>query len=115
MDRRGGGVLLLVKHEIIFVQISIPDYFADVEAVVVDLMLRDTMFRLAISYHAPNVAPAISALHVEFLKFAHHVQYPMLHLGDFNLVVDWSNFYASGGAAADFVTKIRDLSPSQLP
>ncbi len=87
---------------------------ADIEAVVADLKLRDTMLCLAICYHAPNVTPAISMQHCEFLEFMHHVQYPTLQLGDFNLVVDWTHFYAPGGAAADFLAKIIDLSLLQL-
>ncbi len=114
LDRRGGGVLLLVRRELVYLQATIPEYFADVEAVVVDLLLRDTKLRLAVSYRAPNVTPAISMLHCEFLAFVHHVQHPSLQLGDFNLVVDWNHFYAPGGAAADFVAKVADLSLSQL-
>ncbi len=35
-------------------------------------------------------------------------------MGDFNSIVDWKHFYASGGAAADFMAKVVDLSLSQL-
>ncbi len=114
LERRGGGVLLLVRREFDFVQINIPEIFADVEAVLVDLKLRDTLLRLAICYRAPNVSPEISMRHCEFLDFVHCVQYPTLQLGDFNLVVDWMHLYAPGGAASDFVAKVIDLSLLQL-
>ncbi len=74
LERCGGGVLLLVRREIDIVQIHIPEIFTDVEAVLVDLKLRDAMLRLAICYRAPNVSPEISMQHCEFLGFVHCVQ-----------------------------------------
>ncbi len=94
--------------------ITIPEHFADIEAVVVDLILRDTMLHLAICYQAPNATPATSMLHCEFLDFVHLVPYPTLQLGDLNLIVDWTHLYAPGSPAADFIAKIIDLSLSQL-
>ena len=50
-DKHGGGVALLIRNNLNFVPISIPDQFKRVELVGVDLIIRNTSARIIVCYH----------------------------------------------------------------
>ncbi len=113
--RIGGGVALLIRRGLVYEQVDVPQCFAGVEALVVDFQFGIAKLRVAVTYRAPNVSADISSLHCTFLDFVYSVNYPVLQLGDFNLVIDWKHLYApGGGAAAEFAAKVIELSLFQL-
>ncbi len=79
---------LLIRRGLVFEQVNVPQQLAEAEAIIIDLQLRATRLRVAMTYRAPNATADLSSLLCDLLEYVHTVPYPSLQLGDFNLAID---------------------------
>lgn len=93
IQSKGGGVILLIKADLRFVELNVTNSGCDqLEAVAVDLFIP-TKHRVACVYRSPNNDIGYIDLLVKFLKDICEVAWPVTIVGDFNLPnVDWKSY-----------------------
>ncbi|EFO92064.1 hypothetical protein CRE_13098 [Caenorhabditis remanei] len=111
-DKHGGGVALLIRNNLNFVPISIPDQFKRVELVGVDLIIRNTSARIIVCYH-PCHNDDMSLL-IEALKYLLSSHTNVFLCGDFNMPhVNWESLSASDKKCNEFLTFVLNSGLTQ--
>jgi len=90
----GGGVCVVIRKDLHYCLVVVPDKFSSLELVAVDLILSRGKVRYVLCYRPPyydNTAKVYALNMIECLKCLINCSWPCVILGDFNLpLINWN-------------------------